>query len=67
MKRDNFEIDDLVKAGEEANLRSRKAKSIIREVIDAAKQWPKFAEEARVSEEMSDVIAKAHRISLLDI
>lgn len=67
MKRDNFEIDDLVKAGEEGNLRSRKAKSIIREVIDAAKQWPKFAEEARVSEEMSDVIAKTHRVSLLDI
>ncbi|GET29409.1 type II toxin-antitoxin system HipA family toxin [Prolixibacter sp. SD074] len=59
-KRDNFEINDLLKIGEENNISSRKA--IIQQVIDAVSKWEVFAKQANVLPQQIDQIKSTHRL-----
>lgn len=59
-KRDNFEINDLLKIGKENNISSRKA--IIQQVIDAVSKWEVFAKQANVLPQQIDQIKSTHRL-----
>jgi len=61
-KRDDFDIADLQACAKSAGLKRGRAQAILAEVIEAVQQWPVFAEEAGLSAEQMDAIARAHRL-----
>ena len=61
-KRDHFTLADLVAVGESISL--PKSTDIIRDVIDAVAQWPQFARQAGVKDEIQRQIAGYHRTLL---
>jgi serine/threonine-protein kinase HipA len=62
-KRDGFTREDFRAFGDTASMKRGRADSILDEVIDAVKQWPDFADEARVSEKWNNDIRSTHRVS----
>jgi len=50
-KRDGFTTSDLLEAAAAANLKTPKAKSILKEVHTAISAWRDFAEQAKVAPE----------------
>lgn len=60
-KRDGFTRDDLLAAAAAADLRPRRARSVLADVEAAVERWPEFAEAAGVSREWVDGIGAAHR------
>jgi serine/threonine-protein kinase HipA len=64
-KRDNFEPDDLITFARAAGIKSRKAKTLIAQVIASVRNWPAFAREAGIGdEERIRRIGKSHRMGL---
>ncbi len=64
-KRDQFSHADLLALGAEADLSKRAASGVIQHVLDSAKGWPKFAEQAGMEPLVTSRIQGAFRISLL--
>ncbi len=64
-KRDNFEIDDLIQLANFADIKTRRAKTVIHSVSDAISNWPTFAETAGVEEKRAVAIGKTHRLNLV--
>jgi serine/threonine-protein kinase HipA len=58
-KRDNFTRADLQAVAREMNI--RRADDLVDEVLAHVARWPEFAAAARMSEERTDAISKAHR------
>lgn len=58
-KRDNFTRADLRAVAREMNI--RRADDLVDEVLAHVARWPEFAAAARMSEERTSAIAKAHR------
>jgi serine/threonine-protein kinase HipA len=61
-KRDNFTLADFEQCGKSALLKRGRAARILDEVQAAVHDWPRFADEAGVSPEWRDKIARAHRL-----
>lgn len=59
-KRDNITLDDLIEIGRQCSVATKpKLHSAIDQVVQALKQWPKFAGEAGVGEEQAEKIGTA--------
>lgn len=52
-KIDNHDVDDLLAFAAGANISQRKARNIIREVVNSVENWISFAEKADVPEELA--------------
>ncbi|MCY4265057.1 MAG: type II toxin-antitoxin system HipA family toxin [Gammaproteobacteria bacterium] len=65
-KRTEFDSSDLIAFGEIADLKTRKIKTIIAEIIETVKQWPQFADQADVHDEQIAKIKSTHRINRFD-
>ncbi len=63
-KRDGFTADDLRAAGREAGLKRGRAATILREVTDAVREWPRFAADEDVPQRQIERIAGALRLAL---
>lgn len=63
-KRSDFVQDDMIALAKVAGIKSKKAKSIVVEVVDAVKAWPKRAAQNGVHPDRIQQIAKAHRTTL---
>jgi serine/threonine-protein kinase HipA len=63
-RRDGFLTDDLLAAATHADLRTPKAKSVIREVRTAVGDWKHFAEQAGVFPEQIPQIKGTLRLDL---
>jgi serine/threonine-protein kinase HipA len=61
-KRDHFTRDELLAIGQNINLPS--PKTLLQEVAQAVREWPRFAREARVPEQTIQTIAQQHRLAL---
>ena len=61
-KTKRFELADVLECAESAQLQRRRPREILAEVLDAVRQWPTFAENARVPEEIADAIGKDHLV-----
>ncbi|MFK7818833.1 MAG: type II toxin-antitoxin system HipA family toxin [Planctomycetaceae bacterium] len=64
-KRDDFELDDLIALGNFADIKTRRAKSIVQSVAEAISNWLTFAETAGVDEGRATAIAKTHRLEIM--
>jgi len=60
-KRDNFVLDDMLALAKSCGIKTRTAKSIIDQVTNAIDQWPRFAEEAKITGDTVAKIEKTHR------
>ena len=63
-KRDGFTVADLNAVGKAAGLKRGRPQHILAEVTDAVAEWPRIADELRISESMRDHIRGAHRLKL---
>lgn len=61
-KRDQFTREDLLAIGRSIHL--PRPENILAEILDAVRQWPAFAKQARVSSARINEISKAHRLKL---
>lgn len=61
-KRANFSRNDLLKVGEGISI--PKPHRVLDEVIEAVKQWPRFARQAGVKDTVAREIARHHRLHL---
>ncbi len=59
-KRIGITDDHILACAHFANMRERKAKSVMDEIKDAISEWSRFASEAEVSDEFTDEIS--HRL-----
>ena len=57
-KRIGIEDDDILACARFANMRERKARTVLDEVKDAVRAWPRFAAEAEVREDFADAISR---------
>ena len=62
-KRDGFDVSDLMAFGKSAGLKARKMKTIVSEIVDAVKQWPEFADQAKVRDGHVAQIQRALRVN----
>ncbi|MDB4294591.1 hypothetical protein N9890_01550, partial [Akkermansiaceae bacterium] len=60
-KRDDFEMNDLLSAAKKANVKPRRAKSIIDEVKSDLNNWPKHGHASGVTQGFSVGIAQQFR------
>jgi len=61
-KRDEFSKDDFLAFGKFASIKKSQAESILEEVISTVKQWPSFAEKAKLSESLQTKIKRVLRL-----
>ncbi|MNJ69797.1 hypothetical protein D3C77_661870 [compost metagenome] len=61
-KRDDFTLEDLLSVA--SQVRGMDAKQIIRDVVEAVRQWPHFAQVAGVNATASKRIGDVHRLYL---
>ena len=61
-KREHFVLDDFRDCARSVSMKRGRAEAIVAEVIDIAKRWPEFAEEAAVSETWSASIRQNLRL-----
>lgn len=64
-KRDGFTLEDFEACAKTALMKRGRAAKVVEEVLAAVKQWPRFAAEAKVSDEWTTKIHKTHRLSFL--
>ena len=57
-KRIGITDDDILTCAHFANMRERKAKSVMDEIKDAIREWPRFASGAEVNDELTDEISR---------
>lgn len=57
-KRIGITDEDILACAHFANIRERKAKTVLDEIKDAVREWPRFAAEAEVRDEFVTTIAK---------
>ena len=60
----NVVDDDILVCAQFANMRERKARTVLDEVRSAVREWPRFAAEAEVREDFAAEIAKTLGCSL---
>ena len=63
-KRDHFTLADFEAGAQAAQLKRGRGLAILKEVQAAVTRWPEFAAVAKVSQEKTAAIARAHRLSL---
>jgi serine/threonine-protein kinase HipA len=63
-KTDHFELEDLRACAATAGLKRGRDREILTEVVQAVKDWPRFAEAAGVLKSQRDPITRAHRLQL---
>ncbi|HEX6860599.1 MAG TPA: HipA domain-containing protein [Caulobacteraceae bacterium] len=63
-KRNDFEIDDLVRCAEAGTIKPRRSRVIIEEVWAAVSQWPDFASRANVTGEWRRAVGATLRLDL---
>jgi serine/threonine-protein kinase HipA len=61
-RRDGFTLADFESCAKTAMLKRGRAKAIVEDVLDAVRQWPAFAEAARIPDEWMQKIRAAHRL-----
>ena len=61
-KRDGFVVDDFKTCARNISLKRGRAEAIVKEVVAVVSQWCDFADEARVSPEYRDKIARVLRV-----
>lgn len=64
-RRDGFSLADFEACAKAALMKRGRAAKIVEEVLAAVKQWPRFAAEAKLSDEWTTKIQKTHRLSFL--
>ena len=64
-KRDDFEVEDLLEFGRFADLKARRASTMIQNVHSVVSSWPKFAEKASVSDDQMNAIEQTLRLNLI--
>jgi serine/threonine-protein kinase HipA len=65
-KRDQFTPEDFNQCSKAGGMKRGRAKIILNEVIEAVQNWPRFADQAGLSETVSYSIQKTHRTQLQD-
>ncbi len=63
-KRDGFVMADVHAGGKSAGLKRGRAESLVEEVRAAVARWRDFAARAKVADDVSEKIRKAHRLDL---
>jgi serine/threonine-protein kinase HipA len=63
-KRHHFTVEDLRAVERLAGLKRGRADSILAEVVDAVREWPQIAAQEGVGEQITEQIARAHRLDL---
>ena len=66
VKSDNFDLDDFNNCAKKAFMKRGRAKTIVKEVTDAVKQWPNFAEKAGVTSSQIQKIQNVHRLKFIN-
>lgn len=66
VKSDNFDLDDFNNCAKNAFMKRGRAKTIVKEVTDAVKQWPNFAEKAGVTSSQIQKIQNVHRLKIIN-
>lgn len=64
-KRDDFEKKDFIACAKNGALSKSRAVKILSEVCEAVSGWKKFAKEVGVPKDVTQKIAKTHRLSIL--
>lgn len=62
-KRDGFGLADFEACAKSAMMKRGRAKAILAEVQAAVEQWPEFAAEAGLTEQVREKIRRAHRLT----
>ncbi|MCX6875969.1 MAG: type II toxin-antitoxin system HipA family toxin [Verrucomicrobia bacterium] len=62
-KRDDFQLADFMAAAKQADIKARKATTVIDQIHDAVGKWPSFAAQAKVSSRWTAQIADNHRLA----
>ena len=62
-KRDHFTMEDFRACGKHALLKRGRAKTIVLEIIEVVKKWPRFAKQANVDRTWQQEIKRNHRLS----
>ncbi len=62
-KRDGFTLEDFEACAKTALMKRGRAALILEEVLASVKRWPKFAAQAKLSDEWRDTIQKTHRLT----
>ena len=63
-KRDGFSLADFDACAKAAMMKRGRAKAIVAEVLAAVERWQEFTAEAKLTEEVSDKIRRAHRLTV---
>ena len=63
-KRDNFSREDLLAVGSLIGNFKKDANQVIDHIIDVVRQWPRYAHQAEVFEDLATVISQHHRLDL---
>ena len=62
-KRDGFSLADFEACAKSAMMKRGRAKAILAEVQAAVERWPEFAAEAKLRDEVSEKVQRAHRVT----
>ena len=62
-KREGFTLADFEACAKAAMMKRGRAAAILEEVVEAVEQWPVFAAEAKLADDWSERVRKAHRLS----
>jgi serine/threonine-protein kinase HipA len=63
-KRDGFERADFDRCAEVVSMKRGRAATILDEVAGVVAEWPRFALEAEIGDDVAERIARAHRLDL---
>jgi len=63
-KRDGFLTADIRAAGKSAGLKQGRAGTLLEEVTAVVERWPEFAAQAKLADDVTEKIRKAHRLDL---
>lgn len=63
-KRDDFEVEDLLRCADAVSMQRARAAAILEEVGAAVTDWPEFADVAGVPEQRAEEISGNHRLHL---
>ncbi|MCR4375873.1 MAG: HipA domain-containing protein, partial [Acidobacteria bacterium] len=63
-KRDGFLTADIRAVGKSAGLKQGRAGSLLDEVTAVVERWPEFAAQAKLTDDVTEKIRKAHRLDL---
>ena len=63
-KRDGFLMADIRAAGKSAGVKQGRAGALLEEVTAVVARWPEFAAQARLADDVTEKIRRAHRLDL---